>query len=120
LVATTALENFISTCSDMKSPKLSQQHSRPSMLLSPPLIFAHTCIDSASPRLNRSSEVKGEEKESFDTRSNCVTWGALWIMWANFRWSRVAALISWDYFFPTDLESGGSVSTWEIAKEKSL
>jgi hypothetical protein len=53
LVATTALENFISTCSDMKSPKLSQQHSRPSMLLSPPLIFAHTCIDSASPRLNR-------------------------------------------------------------------
>jgi hypothetical protein len=56
-----------------------------------------------------SSELKEEEKGSFDTRSNCVTWGALWIMWA--------ALILWDYFFPTDLESGGSISMWEIAKE---
>ncbi len=65
-----------------------------------------------------SSELREEEKESFDTRSNCVTWGALWIVWANFSWSQVAALISWDFIFPTDVESDGSVSMWEIAKEK--
>ncbi len=54
------------TCSDMKLPKLSQQHSRPSMLVSPPLIFAHTCIDLASPRRNRKfgGEGRGEGRAS--------------------------------------------------------
>lgn len=129
VVATTPLENFISTWAIELFPR--RRHAvtwnRPNYrnsivdLWCSYLLRWYSRIHASTLRLRgetESSEVKEEEKESFDTRSNCVTWGALWIMLANFRRSRVAALISWDYFFPTDLESGGSVSTWEIAKEK--
>jgi hypothetical protein len=127
LVATRPLQNFISTWAISLFP--GRRHAvtwnRPNYRNSivdrrcSYLLRWYSRIHASTLRVRgetESSEVK-EEKESFDTRSNCVTWGALWIMWASFRWSRVAALIPWDYFFPTDLESGGSISMWEIAKE---